>query len=77
MKLDTRSITECSGLGRRKSEKTHEAVNTCLRTWTGLVNKNPCLLEMKRQEIPTGLLPPKERGLAVLETFGIVFRVSC
>lgn len=76
MKSDIRSITECSGLGRRESEKTHEAGNMCLRTWTDLVNKNPCLFEMKRQEIPTGLLPPKGRGLAVLEIFGIVFRVS-
>lgn len=61
----------------RESEKTHESGNMCLRTWTGLVNKNPCLLEMKRQEIPPGLLPPEERGLVVLEILGIVFRVSC
>lgn len=79
MKLDTRSIIECSRLGRRdsESEKTHESENMCLRTWTGLVNKNPCLLEMRSQENPPGLLPPEERGLVVLEIFGTVFRVSC
>lgn len=77
MKLGTRSITECSGLGRRESEKTLESRNICLRTWTGLVNENPCLLEMKRQEIPPGLLSLEERGPLVTEIFGIVFRVLC
>lgn len=62
--------------------ETHESGNTCLRTWTGLVNKKKrikisCLLEMKRQEIPPGLLPPKKWGLVVLEIFGIAFRVRC